>query len=568
MPRRIIVFLTIAKQPLHLGELRNALAIREGAEDHEQGRVPWPHQVQALCGHFVAFDYDNRGNASDPLLKLAHKSIQDFFLQDPESLGVSAELRRFFVDPKSAHLEVGKACLTYLQYRRYQGSIDIPVVLEGRATNEHSFLRYASTFWFRHLMETDHSTELLASVEHFVRSSAFWTCLEVQSKIAPHLFAKYVEGRPGLYRMVVANPNGLISKDYINFASPIPLWLDEYKPIGSAIALGVHSFVKEWYPVLTTHPSATRQCKSEVLGGIEYPSRILAQDDRVAIFDLLPKENMPGEDQRIQSVGFEKDRLYVTFIENQEIDSQRQVTLQKYRVPRKKRSGRKSLLLSLPQSTELTSGLYFCLGKDSTEPSFWCLGLQTLNLTRYLGSKQKIYNAPRDVKNLVMVANKGFAVEPWVIMSELSDINVQGGKTFACHCSKFVSNPALDEDSGYQSMDSGSEASDSDSDSDTDSTPNRGPRTSHCIILTNQDRPPMWFTWSTAAETLLQVMCALHPKEPIAVWTHAAHEIRVANLHTGGITLGILPEPVDAQLLTATTLIKGENPTPFLRKAI
>lgn len=138
--------MTVAEQPLHLSELSNALGIRKGAEDHSDKRVPKLPLIEDLCGQLVIFDRVSKGSQRDPLLKLAHKSIQDFFLQDPESLNIPDDLCQFFINLQSANLEIGQACLTYLGYARYQKPIDILAILENDP-KEHAFLKYAATFW-------------------------------------------------------------------------------------------------------------------------------------------------------------------------------------------------------------------------------------------------------------------------------------------------------------------------------------------------------------------------------------------------------------------------------------
>ena len=545
----------VAKQPLKLSELSNALAIRIGAEDHSDRRVPRPALIQDLCGHFVTLDLENRGSSSDPILKLTHKSIQEFFLEDPASLGVPEQHRKFFVDPSLGHLEVGRACLVYLNYARYQDPVDVSAILDGDTTKGHEFLRYAATFWFRHLMETDHSTELLACVEQFVRSPAFWTCLMVQSKIAPHLFATYTEAKRGSYRMGIAGPRDSVANDRISFASPIPLWLDEFEPTGSSIAFGIHSFVKQWHPVLTTHPSAVSQCKSEVNGRPEYPCNHSSRGDRVAVFHLLSGENsIRSKIQQLQSVCVEKDRLCAVILENQEKD----VILEEICISREGSASRNLISMPAPQPSELTSVLHAFRVTDTTEPSLWLLDLQGLNSIKCLGSEQKLYDVPRHIKKIIAGAKEHSANETWFIADKNSGCNANG-EIFAYHFSKFHSNSTEDDDSGYQSMKSGS---DSDSGSESDALDAKEPQSSHCLIMICRGSPPIWFAWHAAVQTRLQVSSAFHPKEPIAIWTHAAHEVCMANLHTGHITNGILPEPVNVQLRFATAVRKGETLRP------
>src|SRR5205807_1777098 len=80
-----------------------------------------------------------------------------------------------------------------------------------------------------------------------------------------------------------------------------------------------------------------------------------------------------------------------------------------------------------------------------------------------------------------------------------------------------------------------------------------------CLVLACQEYNPVWFSWHSEAGSELQVVQAYHPIEPIAVWTHASNEICTADLRTGRIESGILPEPVDIQLRSAAAIRKGKH---------
>ena len=140
--------MVVSEQPLRLSELSNALSTRENTEDYSSKRVLYPSLVEELCGTLLTFDRDSKGTRDDPLLKLAHKSIQDFFLEDPKSLDVPDNLSRFFTSLDCANREMGLICLTYLNYARYKKPTDISKILANDQRREHSFLRYAARFWF------------------------------------------------------------------------------------------------------------------------------------------------------------------------------------------------------------------------------------------------------------------------------------------------------------------------------------------------------------------------------------------------------------------------------------
>ena len=489
-------------------------------------------------------------------------------MKDPATLeGVSQELKKFFVELRSGHLEVGKYCLAYLSYSRYQNPADVSATLNSITAEGHEFLKYAATFWFRHLMETEHSSELLASVEQFVRSPAFWTCLTVQSKIAPHLFAMYLELRQGTYGMGLANAKNLLVSHRVSFASPVPHWLDEYEPTGLAMAYGVHSFVKEWHPVLTSHPCAVSQCKSEVIGWTEYPGHNPSADDRAVVFSLIPKDDIGRcAYQRLQSVGFVKGRLNASILKFQEPNQQSEITLHRYQVSQGKVQSRNLYTILALQDNLLAFETHVLVSEEASELTSWFLDRQKLNMTKRIGSELETYTTPNHIKKIITAAKREPIKIPWIVRGRIFG-RVAHEEIMAYHCSQPDSYRTEDDDSGYQSMESESEPkseSDSDSDSNTGSDSMIGDEVhgSHCLIITCQDNPPIWFAWRAASQIRLHVTCAFHPMEPIALWTHVAHEVCMANLHSGAITRGILPEPIDAQLDFAIAVTKGRGTIP------
>jgi hypothetical protein len=144
--------------------------------------------IEELSSNLIVFDRTSKGSQNDPLLKIAHKSIQEFFLQDPDSLDIPEHLRQYFVSTQDANLELGQACLGYLGFKRYHQPQNISTILENES---HAFLRHAATFWYWYLSHAEPSKKLFDEVEEFVRGQAFWTCVAVQSRSAPHLFARY-----------------------------------------------------------------------------------------------------------------------------------------------------------------------------------------------------------------------------------------------------------------------------------------------------------------------------------------------------------------------------------------
>lgn len=556
LARRIFAILVVAEQPLHLSELSNYLGIREGAEDFSAKRIPKLALIEDLCSHLVVFDRVSKGNEKDPLLKLAHKSVQDFFSQDPDSLDmpVPDDLRKFFVNEGLANLEMGKACLTYLRYKRYLSPLeDLKLVNE----EDHAFLKYAATFWFRHLMRTGHSQDLFSSVEQFIRSPAFWTCLIVQCHVAPHLFAQLVEVRPGVYRLRAGKLVGSekLGDQKLNFAFPLPHWLEEYSPSGPIIIQEFLRFIKEWHSVLTCYPEALCHCIRDFSGNT-YPCCNPLQPKSVRVLKLFSSDAISNRSK--SSLGsFEMDENIIQATVVAQNDSPKR----KFSIDQVYISNCSAVSPQISRETSYeriiatnSSSCHFhaTFGSVNGDISTWALDLSTLNMIRDNGLEVSTFMTTGTVEKFKSSPEYD-GQTPWIVISKPSMNNYRTLSGF--HCFK----PAIcredERDSGYCSP-----HSDSDSDEESDDEPNEeySHRTYHCIALVSHGYSPLWFAWHSNAKAELQVSCATHPTEPIALWSHAPYEFRLADLRTGEIKSGIFQEPVDIQLRSASAVRKGE----------
>jgi hypothetical protein len=553
--------LTVAEQPLRLSELSNALGIRKDAEDHSSKRVPKLPLIEDLCSPLVIFDRVSKGSQRDPLLKLAHKSIQDFFIQDPESLNISDDLRQFFINLHSANLEIGQACLTYLGYARYQKPIDILAILENDPEEEHAFLKYAATFWFWHLTRAGHSSQLFTAVDRFVRSPAFWTCLAVQSKIAPHLFARFVESKEGYFHLSTTGPRESDADHKFSFAFPLPDWLHEYGPSGQAIVQDFLAFIKEWHPVLTSYPHAISQCIRDVTGSRTFPCRNPSEFERIQVFSPFRQETSMSDvvNLRLESVRFDEEGLHAWILEDREAGLKRDIGLRRIRISSNKSSEHgiiRRLITSSPQSSR---AFHMFSEKDAEDLPLWLLDLKDLSLTQHHSLSQKAFNAPVHMEKFGAAPERGAIATAWVINKILA-VRTAHGEAFACHCSKSYESGREGDVSCYGSPHSNLDFK-PDSVSASDDEPDIGPvgYSRHCLIMVHQEGSPAWFPWQNDFRNQLQISCAFHPTESIALWSHAAHKLCMADLRTGRITTGILlPEPVDVQLRSAAAVCKGK----------
>ncbi|ORY04110.1 hypothetical protein BCR34DRAFT_604961 [Clohesyomyces aquaticus] len=285
LARRIFTMVVGAVQPLRLRELTHALAASKGTSDYSERSLPRMELIEELCSNLIKFDRGTNGTDDDPVLKVIHKSVQDFFLQNPESLDLpDASLRQYFVTSEAANLELGQSALSYLSYVRYNRPQDVSALMKNK---EHAFLQHAAIFWYRYLDDATSSRSLSAKVVDFVRSEAFWTCVAVQAQIAPHLFALYTNTGCG-FTIQATGPQKDKELDKVAYAIPLPDWLEsgEYGTEGPQIMETFHKFVMEWHPVLNSHRSAVNECAMDFEWLMNMPGRITWQSSRVKFFTV------------------------------------------------------------------------------------------------------------------------------------------------------------------------------------------------------------------------------------------------------------------------------------------
>jgi len=244
----------LAAQPMTFNELLDLLAIQVRQEPSSR-RQRTKSVVLSACSPFVEVDYES--NFVNPTLRLVHKTIGDFLTQDPTALDfVTQNCYKFFVDQKAGNAELGKRCLTYLSYKRYADATSFDTSLDNEITLEHGFLKYAAVFWHRHLQHAGGSDELFEHVRDFLKSSNPWTSIRVQSRYAPHMFARLsYNSKSDVYRMHAPNkPYHGAASDEEYYAVALPSWIDEYGNQGDDLVWGYHMFVREWAEVLVGHP--------------------------------------------------------------------------------------------------------------------------------------------------------------------------------------------------------------------------------------------------------------------------------------------------------------------------
>ncbi|KAH7359279.1 hypothetical protein B0T11DRAFT_113941 [Plectosphaerella cucumerina] len=246
LARRVFRILIASEKPVTVDELLNALAIRPDASDHSPDRAPLGglNMVEDVCGPLITREVSKNGE----VVKLYHKSVRDFLLATDTA--VEPRLRSFLVDEDEAETEIGLGCLTYLQYERYAQPLDLSAALDTKA-RDHAFLRYAACFWHAHLWSARPNPPVVAAVEAFLQSPAFWTCIYVQAHTARYLFARYNRER-GTSSFI---PTMGRARDAASlFALPLPRWMTGREGPSGSLDSSFCAFVQDWGELLTKSP--------------------------------------------------------------------------------------------------------------------------------------------------------------------------------------------------------------------------------------------------------------------------------------------------------------------------
>lgn len=171
---RILSWITHARRPLSVNELRYGLAVEykddddddheEDVEELDQDNLHSPGSLVDVCAGLVIID------STSSIIRLVHYSTQEYF--DKESLHLF----------RDAEIHLSRACLTYLSYKTVAESVSRPLLGIEQAHMSHPFLDYAAHHWFSHvrsglLLETP-SPVYLKAVTHLKSSDSIFSLIE------------------------------------------------------------------------------------------------------------------------------------------------------------------------------------------------------------------------------------------------------------------------------------------------------------------------------------------------------------------------------------------------------
>lgn len=616
--RRTFSILIAAAQSISLDEIRNILAITRNAKDHDPRRVPFAKDIENLCSPLVMFGKPRSNDDDDnPLLMLCHKTVEDFFLQSPESLDLAptSKSRKYFVARRQADEAIAMDCLSYLQYKRYENpTLDIGQILSKPIAKEHAFLPYAATFWFQHCDWVAHfpPKELGQAVVNFLQGPTLRTCLAVQAHIGPYLFGRYVgkKGRES-YKMCV---KGSRARDNDKFGVPLPHWLDRLSSKGWTLDRSMCHFIGEWREVLITHPDRLASCLP--LRKFEPTCQLLPQGDHKNISvahiedqykHMSSVEDVNPKDAQLLGVAFRGKTLWVDMLLCRPTGHFQR--LQTPQFTKKKSILQSDYEIMLPDRDSLNWTLSIANRIGSPDIlEAWRLDPQNLSIRCVSHDMSKQRRVPLAFSRENVDRKKG----SWEVQSthKLEPAVVSSGSMQVMHVawksSKQVRDAEMkllfesDDESDSSSSESEEEetdksmpvsaepasasSSDDDSDDDDDSdsessaSEGRGTETANettdtgsesgedegqitdCLILSPCDGDPSWHPWSGPRQVWSQIGCAAHPSLPLLAVSHTARQLEVINTATRTQKTKHLPDLSDLQDAPVASL-RGTNLT-------
>jgi hypothetical protein len=125
-----LTWVLYAKRPLHIDELRVAMAIEEGDSRLDDEDLTSAQTLVKVCGSFVIYDKDSG------VVELAHETVKEFLL--------SRHLCQLL-----SEVDIAKTCLTYLLFDGFNGPCPDEAALLARFHN-FRFGLYAAQFWGIH----------------------------------------------------------------------------------------------------------------------------------------------------------------------------------------------------------------------------------------------------------------------------------------------------------------------------------------------------------------------------------------------------------------------------------
>lgn len=617
--RRTFSILIAAAQSISLDEIRNILAVTPNAKDHDARRVPFTKDIQNLCIPLVTFGKPRQGDDDDnPLLKLCHKTVEDFFLQSPESLNMdrTSKLRKYFVTYKQANEAIAMDCLSYLQYKRYENpTLGLAALLSKPIAKEHAFLPYAATFWAQHcdVVRPSPAKELGQAALSFLQGPTLRTCLEVQTYVGPYLFGRYVGRKDrSSYKMCI---KGSRERDSDSFGVPLPQWLDTLSTEGWTVDRSMCHFIGEWREVLISHPDGLASCLP--LRKFEPACHLSPQGEHKTINvahledhykHLSSVKGSDPKDGQLLGVAFRGKTLWVDLLLSRSHGTFKRLQLPLFTKKKSIVQSDHRILLPEEDRCDWTLTIASHMGAPETVEA-WRLDPHNLSIISISHDSSKQRKVPLAFSRENVGRRKGSwevqstqNFEPnavrsdsmqvvhvtWKSHKHAPDENLRllfedddSESSSSESEEEEVENPVAvspesssDDDSEDDSVTEstashsrGTETANETSDTDSDSEADEGHITD-CLILKTCDGDPSWHPWSGSNQVWSHIGCAVHPVLPVLAVSHTARQLEVIDTATRTQKTKHLPDVSDLQDVPLASLRGKKAIKPVLPRQL
>lgn len=193
---RVLSWVTHARRPLSVEELRHGLAVEydedeEPPGDLDEDNLLSPRSLLDVCAGLVIIDPRSQ------IIRLVHYTTQEYFDKERQHLFREAEV------------DISRACLTYLSYGVFD-SLSSDENLTETMLHSHHFLQYASLYWVSHVNaskkngDSSPSPVQLQAVAYVQESSKFLFSTMVLRKmlLRPRSYARVTDLYPGSRREI------------------------------------------------------------------------------------------------------------------------------------------------------------------------------------------------------------------------------------------------------------------------------------------------------------------------------------------------------------------------------
>ena len=287
-----------AHRPLRLRELRDALGILECPNPSllQQDDLPFISLMRSLCRPLIEIqeiDYEESHDTDDGICHIFHSTLHNFLINNPDILSNRSGIQNLRIGPE----HMFEACVRYLRQERYRTPLskenELWVDKTGSSIDTQYFLIYAAKYWHRHVESVEETKPRRETVERFLKSSNFLTCIQIQ--------ALWVESHFHLWRTEHTEPKLFFRRIFPSWFAHSGLQLP-HSQSDSSLWEDFRTFIHEWQYFLQCWLCARPECSTLAYAG---------QIDRCLLGAFGPKNFMSKFPGRYRCFTFQ-DKKQIT----------------------------------------------------------------------------------------------------------------------------------------------------------------------------------------------------------------------------------------------------------------